>query len=167
MQTELTLSNGVVVICRRIRPELLDLFEDAHAEPEPPKRIAEAIGGAKEEVDDFEDEGYKAELKEAREVRAEHLRRMVFDHVELKDEPSPEVLAEMERYGITATPEYLLRYSMGDYITDWGSIYREVLRLSTVTDEEVERALQRFRGEMEGATAADGDGDTDQPVQDE
>jgi len=165
--SELTLTNGTVVICHRVEPQLLDLFEDAHPMPEPPMRGARVVGGGVDMVPDEEDAEYQAALRAAQERRAEHLRRLVFDHVELKGEPSEQALATLERYGIEPTPENLLRYSMADYAIDWGLMYTEVLRLSTVTDEEVRKALQRFRDQLGGRVAADEDGHTEESVQGE
>jgi hypothetical protein len=163
--SEVKLSNGVVVTCRRIEPNLLDLFEDAHAAPEPPMREAKVIGGGTEMVPDMEDEAYLAQVAEARVRRAEDLRAMITDHVELKENPSPEVLSKMGRYGIEQTPENMLRYLMADYVSDWGKLYTEVLRLSTVTDEEVQKALDRFRDQMGGSAGADEDEHPEEPVQ--
>lgn len=165
MESEITLSSGQVVICRRIEPNLLDLFEDAHVPPEPPKREAKVIGGGTELVPDEEDEGYLAELVAAQGKRAEDLRVMILDHVELKEEPSPEVIERLSRYGIEPTAEHMLRYLMTDYVTDWGNVYAEVLRLSIVTDEEVQKALKRFRDQMGGGVGVDEDGDSEEPLQ--
>ena len=165
MESEITLSSGQIVICRRIEPNLLDLFEDAHAPPEPPKREAKVIGGGTELVPDEEDEGYLAELATAQSKRAEDLQAMILDHVELKEGPPPEIAAKLERYGIEPTPAHVLRYLMTDYVTDWGNLYSEVLRLSIVTDEEVQKALNRFRDQMGGGAGVDEDGDSEEPVQ--
>lgn len=163
--SEITLSSGQVVVCRRIEPTLLDLFEDAHLMPEPPMREAKVIGGGTELVPDEENEEFLIELAAAQTRRAEDLRLMIFDHVELKEKPPLSTLLKLERYGIEPTPENVLRYLMTDYVTDWGNIYGEVLRLSTVTDEEVQKALQRFRDQMGGGAGVDEDGGTEESVQ--
>lgn len=163
--SEITLSSGQVIICRRIEPNLLDLFEDAHIVPEPPMREAKVIGGGTELVPDEEDAEYLVELMAAKRKRAEDLQALIFDHVTLKEKPLLETLLKMERYGIESTPENVLRYLMSDYVADWGRLYVEVLRLSTVTDEEVQKALTRFRDQMGGGVAADEDEDTEGPVQ--
>lgn len=162
--TEVTLSSGRVVICHRIPPNDLELFEDAHVEPEPPLRQAKAAGGLVEMVPDTDDEDYQEALDAFKTKRQEDLRRMVFDHIELKEEPTPEELEKLASWGIPLTQESIVRHYMTDYFVDWVVIREEVMRISTVTEGEVQRALDRFRHFMGRGASPDTDGNSEEPV---
>ena len=162
--SEVTLSSGRVVVCHRILPNDLELFEDAHVEPEPPMRKAKAAGGLVEMIPDVDDEGYQEALAAFKVRRQEDLRRMVFDHVELKEEPTPEELEKLSSWGIPLTRENIIRHYMTDYFVDWVVLREEMMRISTVTEGEVQRALDRFRDLVGRGASSDADGDSEEPV---
>ena len=162
---EVTLSSGKVLVCRRIPPNDLELFEDAHISPSPPMREAEAAGGVTEMVPDPEDETYKQELKAFQIKEMEDKRRMLFELIEFKEQPTPEEIERLQSWGIRPTKEHLLRHFMKDYFVDWLVIEAEIMRISVVTEDEVQRALERFRSRLGGGLAPDGDGDSSESVQ--
>ena len=164
VKVEVTLSSGKVLICRRVPPNDLELFEDEHIAPEPPLREATAIGGITEMVPDPDDEAYKEKLAAFRIKMMEDKRRMIFTFVELKEPPTKEELKKLMGWGIQLTRENLLRHFMPDYFVDWLVIEAEVMRISTVTEDEVQRALERFRRRMGRGIALDEDGDSAKSV---
>lgn len=161
---EITLTNGTVLIGHRIPPNDLELFEDEHIGPKPPMREAKAAGGTVEMVPDTEDEAYQELLDAFKIKKQEDLRRLVFDHVELKEEPTPEELAKLSSWGISLTKENIIRHHMADYFVDWLIIRDEIMRISVVTEVEVQRALERFRRHMGGGAPPDADGDSKKSV---
>jgi len=154
-------STGRQVRCRRIPPDLLEAFDRAHQPPRPPKRKAKTIGGGTEWVDDVEDPTYLKSMEEFGAKRGIDLRELIFDFVDpiLPDDPALIESWErrLERYGIPVSDLAMLKaFYIGDPETDYEVIINEVLRLSTVTNGEVEAALDRFRPEMDGRDSGDG-----------
>jgi len=162
---EVTLSSGKVLVCRRIPPNDLELFEDEHVPPPIPMREASAVGGVTEMVPDPDDEEYQRKLKVFEIQKMEDKRRMIFALVEFKDQPTKEELKELESWGIRTTKENLFRHFMPDYFVDWLVIEAEVMRISVVTEDEVQRALERFRRRMGRGAPLDEDGDSEESVQ--
>lgn len=164
VKVEVTLSSGKVLICRRVPPNDLELFEDEHVAPKPPLREATAIGGITEMVPDPGDGAYKERLDAFRVKKMEDKRRMFFAFVEFKEPPTKEELEKLAGWGIRPTKENLLRHFMPDFFMDWMVIEAEMLRISTVTEDEVQHALDRFRRRMGRGVAPDEDGDSAESV---
>ena len=157
-QARVQLSGGPYAIVHRVPASWWYLFEQAHADPPPPKREAKAIGGAVEMVDDPDDPAYKELLKEVAARRAMALHQLVMDAAELEG-PVAEVDAELMRsYGIEPTQENALRFYMIDHAVDFANLYAKTRWLSVVTEEAVQQTLDRFRDRLRGRVGSAGAG---------
>lgn len=165
MDQEVELTCGVVVVVKRIPATDWYLFEVAHEKPPPPQREAEAVGGVKELVDDPKDPDYVALCEELDEIEATDLHEFVLDHVRLKEKPPKKDKAKLEKWGIEPTERNMLMHYMGEnHAADFAILQFTARKMSRVTDEEVQAALDRFRDKMGWAIAPDADGDTEEPV---
>lgn len=150
--------SGVYVLCSRIPAWLFESFERSRmaARPSPPVRMAKAIGGVEEEIEDLEDEGYKEEMAEWQEDYNERLLALVLDHVEPLAESKAQAAEwerRLERYGISDTSENRVRcFAFKDPALDPMAMTNEVMRLTTVTQEEVAKAAERFQSAVDGRT---------------
>jgi hypothetical protein len=165
--SEVELSSGAIALVKRIPATHWYLFEMAWEPPPPPMRKAEAIGGVTEMVPDREDEEWLARCKELKQQETAALHEFVLDNVVMRDEPTPEVLAQLEKYGIEPTPRNFLLFNMEKHSVDFVKLRLESRRISRVTEDEVQKALDGFRSELGGPIATDTDGDSEEPVSSE
>jgi len=148
--------SGVYVHCKRISAWLFEAFEKNRVtgRPKPPIREAQAMGGIVEELEDLDDPTYQAELAEWNDDYAERGLLLALDHAEALSENKAQEerwIARLERYGIPDTPEQRLRcFAFGDPVLDPMSLMNEVMRLTTVTQEEVAKAAERFQSAVDG-----------------
>lgn len=162
--SEVELSSGAVALVKRIPTTHWYLFEMAWEPPDPPMREASAIGGVTEMVPDREDEEWKALCAEMKQRETAALHEFVLDNVVMRDEPTPEVLEQLEKYGIEPTPRNLVLFNMENHSMDFVRLRMESRRISRVTEDEVQKALEGFRSELGGPVAVDADGDSEEPV---
>ena len=139
-----TTSTGVELRLERIPRQRIDQFACGHPVPEPPMRKADVWGGVTEDVPDYNDPGYQADLMryylELGKLNVELIAdavTLVGDDVDLSE------LYELRDVGLgSGSMSDFLRYTVSD--EDVQNIVAEVLYQSTVTDRGLKEASTRY-----------------------
>lgn len=148
--------NGVWVRCSKVGGWLLEDFQSQwkEKEPKPPKIEQPVVGGGKELVDDFDAPAYVAEKATYDQEHGLALSRLCFDHCEpvaATDEQQAEWSSKLRRWGLAPTHEAILKaFALRDERRDTETLMKEVMRLSTVTEEEKAKSRDRFQPVVDG-----------------
>lgn len=157
-QSIVELSCGAKVMCEKLPGFLLRAFQRSHKEPKPPKKEVKALGGMTIVEEDPEDPEYKKMLDQWTGQTGYDFLEMAMDYMVLLDETKAQALERedrLERYGMdNTTPNRMDVFVFAEHDDSAIAIYvkqlsDEVMRLSTITPEEVAEAKDNFRSAMD------------------
>jgi hypothetical protein len=150
----LEMSNGAKVLCRRMPPMLLKAFERNHQLPSPPVKQVETLKGHMDPIEDESDPDYQLELVAFEQRRAMDFLVLAYDYILLLDEDEQEAqdrAERLERYGMVGDEADRLEcFALDEPEQDIKVLTEEIMRLSTVTMQEVVKQTDSFRTPMDG-----------------
>lgn len=145
---------GAYVLCNRIPAWLLETFDSAHVPPEPPMVKQSVIGGGVDEVENRDDPAFVLELQEYENRQGQEMANLCFDFAESLPETAAqeqEWVNKLKRWGIPDTSENRLKaFCLPDARVHTTALVKEVMRLSTITQEEEDAATARFQPSVDG-----------------
>lgn len=144
MVVEYVMEGGVTLKIGRIPRQMIDRFSAEYREPEPPTKAVMTWAEVEEQVPDYDDPAYLAEL-------ADHYRQLIHDQVTLiaaavtLDDDGMAELGELQEANLSKgdSVEAFLRYSLNP--EDQAAVVEEVLYQSTVTPRNLAEAARAFR----------------------
>jgi len=140
--------DGVRIEVGRVLRRFLDAIHIPA--PVPPSRVVETWGGLAEDVPDYQDAGYQAQLFEYRLAMWRAHLDIIVDVVNFQlPEAQCERLAALQAIGVgDGTPKSYLRYGLAQ--DDQNAIVALVLYQSTVTQRGIDEAAARFAYKWRG-----------------
>lgn len=149
---------GSKLLCQKMPGFLIQAFQRSHKEPKPPQKMVKVLGGMNIMEEDPNDPEYLKTVEAWKEKTGLDFLEMALDYVELLDETKEQAdyrLEKLEKYGMpndTANRVFVFIFSNRpeDDVADIVKrISEEVMRLSTITPEEVEAAKANFRSKVD------------------
>jgi len=160
-QSIVKLSCGATVLCKKVPGFLLRAFQRSHVEPKPPKRPVKVLGGMTVMEEDPEDPKFKEEKDNWTAKTGLDFLEIAMDYMELLDETGEEAAIRerlLDRYGMeNITPNRMDVFIFSQFEEEANAEYirllcDEIMRLSTITPEEVGDARSTFRPSMDERT---------------
>lgn len=153
-QSVIELSCGATILCKKVPGFLFRAFQRSHVEPKPPKRPVKVLGGMTVMEEAPEDPEYKEMMDGWTSQTGFDFLEIAMDYMDLLDETEEQAQMreqKLGRYGMdNITPNRMDVFLFAEFPEETNADYitllcDEVMRLSTITPEEVASAKESFR----------------------